>query len=384
MSISPSLANQLPTGLNSGITGLSLHNYRNYDSYKLTASLKPIVIVGPNGAGKTNILEAISMLAPGRGLRRAHIGELTNVGNPETPWAIRAEISQNNDIQTLATGLDPDAMAQGKEKRVVKLNGENIKSQAELNSLIHVSWLTPQMDRIFIDPSAGRRQFLDRLVYGLDPGHVTRLRKYEHYTRERSKLLRERNFNDSWLGALENKMAEEGVAIACARRNYASQINSTIDTIPSAFPKANLTMSGDIDTIIDNNAQSSEDNARQILAQNRRIDAESGTTKFGPHRSDLITKFMPEEVPAQRCSTGEQKALLISIILASVRVQSMWGQCISILLLDEVVAHLDLNRRAQLYDDITNIPIQTWITGTDEQLFEPIMQDCQLFKIAHL
>lgn len=360
-----------PSSLSSGITSLSLHNYRNYDSYKLETALKPIVIVGQNGAGKTNILEALSMLTPGRGLRRAKLSELINLANPATSWAVRAEITKDSDMQSLATGLDPDALAQGKEKRLVKLNGENIKSQAELNELIHVSWLTPQMDRLFLDPAAVRRQFLDRLIYGIDPGHITRLRKYEHFMQERSKLLRDRNFNDQWLGALENGMAEQGTAVAQARRHYVAQINETIQTIPSAFPKAQLSMHNDPDL----------NNYQETLTQNRRIDAESGTTKFGVHRSDVKTKFMPDGMPAELSSTGEQKALLISIILAAVRVQAQRGNCTSLLLLDEVVAHLDKERRTQLFQDITNIPMQIWITGTDQSLFEPILEQSQLISL---
>lgn len=366
----------------SGITKLSLNNFRNYDSYSLNTELKPIVLVGRNGVGKTNILEAISMLVPGRGLRRARIGEMVNFNKTENPWVVRAELTQDGIDQNIATAIDPDAMAVGKEKRIAKLNGENVKSQAVLNELMHITWLTPQMDRMFIDPASGRRQFFDRLVFGLDSAHVTRLRKYEHYMRERAKLLRDRNFNDKWLSLLENGLAEAGVAIACARRDYAAQLNTAIDSIPSSFPKAYLQVCGEIDDVISGApALAAEENSRQIFANNRRVDSESGTTKFGAHRSDVETKYMPTGRPAAICSTGEQKALMISIILASVRVQAMWGSAMSILLLDEVVAHLDDARRMELYNDITNLPMQTWITGTEASVFEPIMSKCQMVRL---
>ena len=378
-----------PSGF--AVRRLTLTNFRNYGGLRLETGPGPVVLTGANGAGKTNLLEAISYLSPGRGLRRARLGDVTshkpNVGHgSESGWAVAAQVRdpRNGGMTEIGTGTADGARddAAG-ERRAVRIDGSPARGPPSLAEVFSVSWLTPQMDRLFQENTGGRRRFLDRLVYGFDTAHARRVTAYERALRERSRLLRSGEGTSDWLAALEETMAEYGVAVAAARREGVARLEQGLTQNPGVFPRAALGIDGLLETLLDGMpALEVEAVFRAQLAESRSRDAETGGAAIGPHRSDLTVRHLETGLPAQQCSTGEQKALLIAIVLADARVKGVRAGAAPVLLLDEVVAHLDEERREALLEEILGLGAQTWLTGTDRTLFAALEGAAQFFEVA--
>ncbi len=352
-----------------------------------------MVLTGPNGAGKTNLLEAISFLAPGRGLRHAGLAAIDRRRPPAdgtgddgavsgSAWAVAARVSRPEGVVEIGTGRDA-AAEPGRDRRLVKIDGDFVRGQAPLAELLGVVWLTPQMDRLFLEGAGARRRFLDRLVYGFDPDHASRVAAYEHALRERARLLRGVIRGDgAWIAALEEQIAARGVAIAAARRDLAARLDRAIAEGAGPFPKASLRVEGLVESWLDEMpALAAEDRLRARLAEMRPRDAETGGAAVGPHRSDLAVVHLAKGMPAADCSTGEQKALLISIVLAHARLQTAARGAAPVLLLDEVAAHLDPSRREALFEAVLAVGAQAWLTGTEEELFHPLGDRAQFFRV---
>ncbi len=363
---------------------LKLHQFRCYEHASLT-DLKSglIVLHGANGAGKTNILEAVSLLSPGRGLRGARVMEIQSNASSDA-WAVAGVLSDKYDEEIrLGTGLDPNSKT-GAEKRTVRVNGNPVRGQSALGQYLSCVWLTPQMDRLFMDSSRERRKFLDRLVFAFDPGHSGRVTRYENALSQRSKLLRDGVQDDAWLGGLEQQMAETGIAIAAARLEFSQRLQAACETADHThFPLAHFTVSGVIEEHLTSApALDVEDMFKERLVQSRARDAITGGAVEGPHKSDLSVVYAVKNMPANQCSTGEQKALLIGLILAHARLIKAERGAPPVLLLDEVAAHLDEGRRNALYEILQDLGAQTWLTGTDRNLFDAIEGSAQFFDIS--
>jgi DNA replication and repair protein RecF len=372
------------------VTRLILTDFRCYRQAKVAVDGRAVVLTGPNGAGKTNMLEAISFLAPGRGLRRARLGEIDRraanaVGEEQapaaTPWAVAATVATPRGAVQIGTGRE--ATPSGGERRIVRIEGVSARSQTALAEHVNLVWLTPPMDRLFHEGSSARRRFLDRLVYGFDPEHASRVSAYDQAMRERGRLLREGGADPAWLAALEENMAQHGVAIAAARRDIATRLDEACAGGVAGFPCAVLASTGPVEAwLAAHPALAAEDMLRQRLAAGRRQDAESGGAAVGPHRSDLTVRHGGTGVIAAQCSTGEQKALLIAILLAHARLQAVLRGAAPIMLLDEVAAHLDGERRRALFAELAALGSQAWMTGTEEVLFEDLRGAAQFLRIA--
>ena len=383
---------------------LLVTQFRCYAQAELRLSPAPVVLTGPNGAGKTNLLEAISFLSPGRGLRRARLSEIDHrrPGNavagaqepgPQElgpqPWAVAATVMTPDGPRDLGSGRDPAQPegappgASGRERRLVKVDGAAARGgQQALAEVLAVVWLTPQMDGLFREGASGRRRFLDRLVYGFDPEHSARCNAYEHAQRERARLLKGGQGDAAWLASLEDSMATRGVAIAAARLAMVERLQRACDGAEGPFPKAELALDGAVETWLRQGpALAAEDRLRDGLAQCRRQDAESGGAGLGPHRSDLLARHAAKGLAAEFCSTGEQKALLIAILLAHARLLTLERGAPPLLLLDEVAAHLDAARRAALYEEILALGAQAWLTGTDAADFDGLEGSAQFFAV---
>ena len=354
---------------------LTLTDFRCYPHLRLDADARCVVLTGPNGAGKTNILEAISYLSPGRGLRRARFGDVTRRDSARG-WAVAATVdgTPGGGVEIGTGTVSPDPTATGPlERRQVRIDGETMRGPAALAESIAMAWITPQMDRLFQEDGASRRRFLDRLVYGVDPRHATRVSAYERAMRERARLLKSGQRSDQWVLALENTMAEYGVAIAAARRDAVSQLSGVLAAAIGPFPAAAVAVDGSVEAMLDDMAALDAEQAfRDALTAARGRDAETGGAAVGPHRSDLAVTHLDKGLPARQCSTGEQKALLISIVLADARVAALRTGAAPLLLLDEIVAHLDEARRVALFDQVLGMGVQAWLTGTDKDVFAPL------------
>src|SRR5205814_4084109 len=305
-----------------GVTRLVLTDFRNYRSARLDLDAGPVVLSGPNGAGKTNLLEAVSFLSPGRGLRNARLGEIDRRDGASEPgtsgWAVAATIMTRRESIRIGTGREPE----GGERRVIRIDGEPARSQAALGERLSVLWLTPQMDRLFVEGPGGRRRFLDRLVLGLDPAHATRVAGYEQALRERARLLRDGPSDPVWLTAPEEIMAQQGVAVAAGRRDAVERLDQVCAAAEGAFPRAGLALIGTIEDWLGTMpALQAEEQFKAALASNRASDAAAGGAVLGPHRSDLAVTYADKGVAAETASTGEQKALLIAIVLAQAALQ---------------------------------------------------------------
>ncbi len=370
---------------------LTLTDFRCYAALRLEAPVGPVVLAGPNGAGKTNILEALSFLVPGRGLRRARLSEAARrdagegPDGPIRPWAVAATVDGPDGETDLGTGLAAPMAPGENEKRVVRVDGEPQRAQAALSEHISLQWLTPQMDRLFLDGASARRRFLDRLVFGRDAAHAGRVGGYEQAMRERLRLLTSRAAaDDAWVSALEATMAERGVAIAAARLDMAGRLAGQLAAFEDGpFPAADLAVEGEVEAwLTQGSALDAEDRLKAALKSARGRDGDSGRTANGPHRSDLYVEYKSRGRPASDCSTGEQKALLISLVLAQARLQAAERGRAPILLLDEVAAHLDADRRAALFAEIEALGLQAWMTGTDLELFAPLAGRAAFFQVA--
>ncbi|MCH7634021.1 MAG: DNA replication/repair protein RecF [Proteobacteria bacterium] len=382
------------------ITRLSLSDYRCYPRLKLETDARPVVLTGPNGAGKTNLLEAMSYLAPGRGLRGARLSEIDRHGGGGA-WAVAAKILTPEgafDIGAGRGGNDgigedgesdgagapaPDA-ARRRDRRIVRINGLAAPGPAALGEIVSLLWLTPSMDRLFSDGAGARRRFLDRLVFGVDPGHAGRLAAYDRAMRSRARLLRNAVGDQAWLSALEQSMAERGVAITAARREAAAAITRASADGAGLFPAAGLRVEGaPLEDWLDAGpALAAEERFKEALVASRAQDTETGGAAFGPHRSDLTVSAAATGTPAKICSTGEQKALLISIVLAGTRMQAAIRGAVPLLFLDEVTAHLDEGHRHALFEEISFLGVQAWLTGTDRSLFAALGDRAQYFDVA--
>lgn len=380
-------AEEAAPGRRVGVTRLVLTDFRNYRTARLDLDPAPVVLTGPNGAGKTNLLEALSFLSPGRGLRNARLGDIDRRadGEPEAAgagWAVAATLATRRGELRIGTGRDISRDAAG-ERRSVRIDGEPAKGQAALGERLGILWLTPQMDRLFIEGPGGRRRLMDRLVLGLDPAHATRVARYEQALRERSRLLRDREEDAAWLGALEDLMAAEGVAVAAARRDVVERLDRACAEADDAFPRARLAVLGIIETWLDEMpALTAEERFRAALAAGRTGDALSGGAAIGPHRSDLAVTHAGTGIAAEMASTGEQKALLIAILLAQTRLQRRVRGEPPLLLLDEVGAHLDAARREALFAVLAGLDGQTWFTGTDAGLFAALKGAARFLSVA--
>jgi len=376
-----------------GLTRLKLTDFRSYAEAELRLQGNlPVVLTGCNGAGKTNLLEAVSYLSPGRGLRNARLGDVTrNTAAAGATWAAAAIIIDGDGTEIrIGTGLEAGGTQSGngegprRERRVVRIDGVPMGGPAALSDRVKVSWITPQMDRLFAEAPSERRRFLDRLVYGFDPGHAGRVGAYERALRGRGKILKDHGggADPKWLDALENTLAEQGVAIAAARRETVARLRGAITRGVGPFPGANIAVSGQVEEWLDQMAAvDAEDKLRVEFRRARGTDAASGRATVGPHKSDLRVRHKAKDMPAEQCSTGEQKALLIAIVLADAGVQAGLGGGAPILLLDEIAAHLDEVRRAALFEELSALGAQVWLTGTDANLFEPLRASAEFLTV---
>ncbi|MFQ5533820.1 MAG: DNA replication/repair protein RecF [Sphingomonadales bacterium] len=368
---------------------LVLNNFRNYEYAEIDLDPLPVVLTGPNGAGKTNLLEAVSYLGPGRGLRGARLNDVVRIGCGRG-WSVAATLTGPDGPTRVGTGTENGAVPQAAvagarsiERRVVKLDGNKVSGPGALSALVRIIWLTPGMDRMFVEAPSGRRRFLDRLTLGLEPGHGRNAAAYERVMRERMTLLRAGGADDAWLAALEAAMAEHGVAIAAARREALARLRGALCAGIGPFPRAEAAVTGLLEDWLETMpALEAEEAFRTHLAQRRVMDSEAGKTTAGPHRSDLSVRHATKGLPAARCSTGEQKALLIAIVLANARLQTAMKGAAPLLLLDEIVAHLDDGHRAALFDEIGNLGAQAWLTGTDRELFDRLGPRAQFLRVS--
>jgi DNA replication and repair protein RecF len=388
-----SLPTQRPDGAASAFAGqtrlavtrLMLRNFRSYAEARIAVSGAPVVLAGPNGAGKTNLLDAISLLSPGRGLRGARLGEHVRRGpslSSDALWAVAADVVRNGETYEVGTGLTLGPG--GGERRQVRLNGAPAQNSADLGELVQMLWLTPAMDRLFIEGASGRRKFLDRLVLGFEAGHARTTTRYETAMRERARLLRFGPRDPSWLDGLEAEMADAGLALAVSRAQTVVRLNQALAARgeAGAFPSAQLALAGETDALLAELGDAARDALRERLTRARVRDAEAGRTTVGPHLTDLAVRHVHKRTDARECSTGEQKALLVSIVLADAWELSAARQGHApLLLLDEIAAHLDAMRREALFEEIVALGAQAWMTGTDLSLFDGLKARADVFHV---
>ncbi|MBT6315097.1 MAG: DNA replication/repair protein RecF [Alphaproteobacteria bacterium] len=354
------------------LSRLTLTDFRCYEALRLETDAKAIVLTGPNGAGKTNVLEAISLLTPGRGLRNAkttEIGRKSADGQPRR-WGAAAVVDGPGGESTLGVGCDPETQG---ERRKVQVDGAPARGQAALAERFSALWLTPQMDRLFIDGAEERRRYLDRLAATFDPAHIGRVSNYRNAMRQRLSLLKEGRADPTWLDALEAEMAARAVAVAAARNETALLLDTAAAEGVGAFPRASVIVDGTAERLLESGpALAAEDVLRAKLAADRSRDAQLGATATGPHRSDMVVADRARGLRAADGSTGEQKALLVSLTFASARMLATAKGAAPVLLLDEVAAHFDPARRAALFDEALALGGQVWVTGADEDQLRPL------------
>jgi len=369
------------------IRRLSLTNFRSYHAVQVelaSMGAGPVVLTGANGAGKTNMIEAISLLAPGRGLRRASLDELAFLEG-DGGWAVSAEIEGMLGLATLGTGIEPPSGDDAVRSRRCRVDREPVSSPAAFADHLRVVWLTPAMDPLFNGPASERRRFLDRLVLAVDAQHGSRVAALERSLRSRNRLLEDANSDAHWLDAIEHETAEIALAVAAGRAETAARLSAALHAGSGAapeFPIPEIALDGWMEQMLrDHSAVEIEDRYRAILRDNRARDAAAGRTLDGPHLSDLVVTHTGKGLPAADCSTGEQKALLIRLILAhAALIKDMTGFA-PILLLDEVVAHLDPRRRSALYEGLTTLGAQVWMTGADPAAFAELSGRAEMFLI---
>jgi DNA replication and repair protein RecF len=364
---------------------LSLTNFRSYHAAQVElAGAGPVVLTGANGAGKTNLIEAISLLAPGRGLRRATIEELA-FSEGDGSWAVSAEIEGMLGLATLGTGIDPPTGEEAAPARQCRVDREAVPSAAAFADHLRVVWLTPAMDRLFNGPASERRRFLDRLVLAVDAGHSSRVAALERSLRSRNRLLEDPHGDPHWLDAVEHETAEVAVAVAAARAETVARLSAALDAVRDSapeFPRAAVALDGWMEQLLAaHSATEIEDRYHALLKDSRARDAAAGRTLDGPHLSDLKVTHADKAIAAADASTGEQKALLIRLVLAHAGlIKDMTGFA-PVLLLDEVIAHLDPARRAALYDALSGLGAQVWMTGADPAAFGDIFGRAQAFEV---
>lgn len=355
----------------SRISALTLTDFRSYERAALTPAGQTVYLHGPNGAGKTNLLEAVSFLAPGRGLRTASAADVGRRLPGEAqgrPWAVSVEVERPDGPVRIGTGIESAAAP----RRIVRIDGEPAPP-GRMSDHVRPIWLTPQQDRLFLEAPGDRRRFFDRLTFAAEPAHAEAATAYEKAMRERLRLLEDGPADAAWLTALEAQMAENGARMASARARTLEALQLEIDAREDRpFPQARLELSGEWEILALQGLSPDEIALRlaQALARSRERDASAGRSLTGPHRGDLLLFHREKDRPAAECSTGEQKALILNLVLAqAARLSRAESAPNPILLLDEVAAHLDRFRRAALFDEITALGLQAFLTGTDEALF---------------
>ncbi|ANP46415.1 DNA replication/repair protein RecF [Candidatus Viadribacter manganicus] len=368
------------------VSRLTLTDFRNHAALDLELDARPVCLFGANGAGKTNILEALTMLAPGRGLRSASLTDVARAGESDEfraqPWAVSARV-MNDDYATII-GAGAERTLEGGVKRVTRRDGQPATA-SDLAEAARMTWLTPAMDRLWSGAAGDRRRFFDRLTLARAAQHGAAAAAYERAMRERQRLLADRMFDDAWLGGLEREMSAHGAAIAAARVETLHRLQEAIDTRPDgAFPKAILALEGLLEARFENGSKSAdvEEDFAELLRDVRGRDAGAGRALDGPHRSDLKARHAAKNMDADQCSTGEQKALLVGLTLAQARaLAGDPGAGPSLILIDEAAAHLDSVRRAALFDELLANEGQAWLTGTDQNLFEAFGARTQMFEV---
>ena len=364
------------------LSRLKLTDFRNYAGLSLALDGRHVVLTGQNGAGKTNLMEAVSFLSPGRGLRRAAYGDVPRAGG-EGGFSVFATVDGMMGEVDIGTGTEGGE--DGGQARKLRLNGTPARTVDELLEHLRVLWLTPSMDGLFTGPSADRRRFLDRLVLSLDPGHGRRAADFEKAMRGRNRLLSEGRPDPAWLTALERQMAELGIAMAHARHELVGLLSGLVEAArdDGPFPSATMRLSGFLDEEWQRPAYEIEEIYLALLQEGRYRDAAAGRTLEGPHRADLLIRHREKDMEAERCSTGEQKALLVGLILAHAGlVTGMTGHA-PVLLLDEIAAHLDEGRRAALFDRVDVLGGQAFMTGTDRAMFDALGERAQFLTVAN-
>ena len=365
------------------VVRLTMHDFRCHRFLRLDLGVGPttgrgalpVVLTGANGTGKTSVLEALSLLMPGRGLRRARLGDMLrrDAGATAPAWSVAARLATPSGPTDVVTGFAAaqEGSAPVRERRQISLDGQP-RRPSEARA-INAVWLTPEMDRLFVEGPSGRRRFLDRIVWGLDPTHATRVAAFERAMQQRAVLLRQHQADPAWLSALEETMAAHGVAVAAARRLTADQLSDVAVAAAPPFPPARIACSGPVDAWLDEGpALAAEERLKAALALSRRADAETGGAAVGPHRTDMMVLHAASGRAARDCSTGEQKMLLIALVLAAARLQCNEGAVVPLILLDEVVAHLDARHREAVFAAAAATSAQVWYVGTDRRPFEPL------------
>ena len=366
------------------IARLQLTDFRNYAALSLDLEPGIVVLAGENGAGKTNLLEAVSLLSPGRGLRRASYETMAREGARDG-FAIHARLEGPFGDCQIGTGTMGNGQSGGEGGRKVRVNGVPAKSAEALLEWLRVVWLVPSMDQLFTGPAGDRRRFLDRLVLAIDPRHGSRALDYEKAMRGRNRLLTDPRADPAWLDAIEAQMAETGVAMAAARRELVRLLSSMIERLPAdgPFPRGDLTLSGTIEQgLAERAAVDVEEEWLQAMREGRVRDRAAGRTLEGVHRCDLEVLHQPKQMPAGLSSTGEQKALLAGIVISHARLVAETTGMSPIMLMDEIAAHLDAERRAALFDILLEMDIQAFLTGTDAALFSALEGRAQFLGVA--
>ncbi|MCC8955879.1 DNA replication/repair protein RecF [Bradyrhizobium sp. Pear77] len=366
----------------SRIHRLSLTHFRNYRTATLQVAGDMVVLVGPNGAGKTNCMEAVSFLSPGRGLRRATLEDIAD-NQGDGSWAVSAEVEGALGLATLGTGIDPPT-GDASNSRRCRIDREPVGSATAFGDHLRMVWLTPAMDGLFMGAASERRRFFDRLVLAIDSEHSSRVSALERSLRSRNRLLEVRNYDDHWCGAIERETAELAVAVAASRGQTAAKLAAMLHErgAASAFPSAEIMLDGWMENaLLREPATAVEDRYREILRASRPRDAAAGRTLDGPHLTDLQVAYAPKNMPARDASTGEQKALLIGLVLAHATMVAEMTGIVPLLLLDEVVAHLDPNRRKALFDELAKLGAQVWMTGADPAAFVDIGPTGEIFDV---
>ncbi|MDB5485265.1 MAG: replication/repair protein RecF [Tardiphaga sp.] len=372
----------------SRIRRLTLTHFRNYRAATLRTTAELVVLVGPNGAGKTNCIEAISFLSPGRGLRRATLDEVADIRG-DGSWAASAEIEGAEGLATLGTGIDPKVLEPGRAEtttaRRCRIDREPVSSATAFGDHLRIVWLTPAMDQLFMGPAAERRRFLDRLVLAIDSQHSSRVSALDRALRSRNRLLEDRHYDAHWCDAIERETAELAVAVAAMRAQTVTRLAAALNARAqnSVFPAATIALDGWMENaLVGEPATAVEDRYRRMLRDNRSRDAAAGRTLDGPHLTDLQVVYAPKNMPAREASTGEQKALLIGLVLAHAGLVADMTGIAPLLLLDEVVAHLDPGRRVALFGELAKLGAQVWMTGADPAAFADVGSAGEIFEVA--
>ncbi len=372
-----------PSMTPSRIHRLALTHFRNYRAASLEARSDMVVLVGPNGAGKTNCLEAISFLSPGRGLRRATLEDIAD-NQGDGSWAVSAEVEGALGLATLGTGIESTRSDGQATSRRCRIDREPVASASSFGDHLRMVWLTPSMDGLFVGAASERRRFFDRLVLAIDGEHSSRVSALERSLRSRNRLLEVRNLDDHWCDAIERETAELAVAVAAMRSQTAVKLAAMLRTRgqASAFPSAEIALDGWMENaLLGEPATAVEDRYREVLRASRARDAAAGRPMDGPHLTDLQVVYAPKGIPARDASTGEQKALLIGLVLAHATLVAESTGIVPLLLLDEVVAHLDPTRRTALFAELAKLGAQVWLTGADPLQFSSVGQIADTFDV---